>query len=101
MRLFAPAADRNKAPISETLKKLQPFNKPADVLEIGAGTGQHAAYLSTELSVNSWQPTEYDQGDGLLKTEQSIASYCEDIDMVKPCLPLDASAEKHSAEIEG
>ena len=58
--MVAPAADRNKAPISETLKKLKPFDKPADVLEIGAGTGQHAAFLSTELSVNSWQPTEYD-----------------------------------------
>ncbi|MCA9523640.1 MAG: DUF938 domain-containing protein, partial [Myxococcales bacterium] len=38
------AALRNRGPILERLREL--LETPADVLELGAGTGQHAAYFT-------------------------------------------------------
>lgn len=53
---FSPAAERNREPILAVLKRHVP--EEARVLEIGAGTGQHAVYFSERLTVSSWLPTE-------------------------------------------
>ena len=54
---FSAAADRNKEPILEVLKKVL---RPEDqhLLEVGAGTGQHAVYLAPFFPKMEWQPTE-------------------------------------------
>ncbi len=53
---FAPAAERNRGPILEALTpRLSPA---ASVLEIGAGTGQHAVAFSRALPGLRWQPTD-------------------------------------------
>jgi len=52
----SPAAERNRGPILNCLK-LQ-LDKARSVLEIGAGTGQHAVYFSSQLPGLVWQPTE-------------------------------------------
>jgi hypothetical protein len=39
---FSPSCERNRAPILEVLR--QHFADRRRVLEIGSGTGQHAAY---------------------------------------------------------
>src|SRR5688500_8680278 len=57
-RRFAPATQRNREPILEVLRQ---FVKPCDhVLEIAAGSGEHAVFLAPRLDVGTWQPTDPD-----------------------------------------
>lgn len=54
---FSAAADRNKEPILKVLKEVvRPHHKR--LLEIGAGTGQHAIYLAPFFPHLDWTPTE-------------------------------------------
>jgi len=54
----SPAAARNRGPILEVLREWLPEN--ARVLEVGCGTGQHAAFFARELPGVDWQPTDRD-----------------------------------------
>ena len=60
MKRFAEACDRNQAPILEVLKTILPDT--GKVLEIGSGTGQHAAYFSRYLPNLTWQPSDLAEG---------------------------------------
>ena len=51
----SPAAERNKAPILAALQGLLPAR--GRLLEIAAGTGQHAAHCAAALPGWQWQPT--------------------------------------------
>lgn len=62
---FSQAADSNREPILEQLRML--FADVESVLEIGAGTGQHAEYFATALSQLSWQPSEHPDALGHLR----------------------------------
>ncbi len=53
---FSEACERNKEPILEVLRRA--FADRSMVLEIGSGTGQHAAYFAANLKNLVWQPTE-------------------------------------------
>ena len=55
-RPFCLAADRNKIPILKVLERI--FTEPGCILEIGSGTGQHAAYFAAHLPHVIWQATE-------------------------------------------
>ncbi len=56
----SPAAERNKGPILAALQQLLP---PAGrLLEIAAGTGQHAAHCAAGLTGWQWQPTDPSAG---------------------------------------
>ncbi|MBM4362086.1 MAG: DUF938 domain-containing protein [Deltaproteobacteria bacterium] len=55
-RLHIAPAERNRAPILEALRELLPA--APRVLEIGSGTGQHAAYFTAEWPALTWQPTD-------------------------------------------
>lgn len=52
----APAAERNFRPILGVL--MREFRDATRVLEIGAGTGQHAAGFAREMPWLSWQATD-------------------------------------------
>jgi len=52
----SPAAERNKAPILAALQGLLPAQ--GRLLEIAAGTGQHAAHCAAALPGWQWQPTD-------------------------------------------
>lgn len=49
---FSEACEINKEPILQVLK--QYFEKPGQVLEIGAGTGQHAIHFAANLAHLNW-----------------------------------------------
>jgi cyclopropane fatty-acyl-phospholipid synthase-like methyltransferase len=53
---FSDACERNKAPILEVLREV--FADRAHVIEIGAGTGQHAVHFARHLPRLTWQPTD-------------------------------------------
>src|SRR3984957_20712627 len=54
----APAAGRNREPILRVLRDCLP--RPALVLEIASGTGEHAVWFSSALPELTWQPTDHD-----------------------------------------
>ncbi len=53
---FSEASDRNKQPILEILRGVLAGYR--HVVEIGAGTGQHAVHFASELPHLEWQPTD-------------------------------------------
>jgi hypothetical protein len=53
---FSDACERNRGPILEVLRRV--FAGSRRVLEIGSGTGQHAAYFSAELAHLEWQASD-------------------------------------------
>jgi SAM-dependent methyltransferase len=84
----APAAARNREPILRVLRDCLP--RPARVLEIASGTGEHAAWFSSALPELTWQPTDRDP-EALL----SIAAWRDSAGLpnLLPPLPLDAAAD--------
>lgn len=54
---FSPAADRNKEPILKVLQEIITPNY-LHVLEIGAGTGQHAEFFASHFPELNWTATE-------------------------------------------
>ena len=56
MKEFSRACDINKDPILRVLKEILPPS--GVVLEIGSGTGQHAAHFAAHLPQHIWQPTD-------------------------------------------
>jgi len=53
---FSPAADRNKQPILEQLRRWLPPRGRA--LEIASGTGQHVVWFAAALPQWDWQPSD-------------------------------------------
>lgn len=56
MKPFSEASERNREPILAVLKRV--FASSRKVLEIGSGTGQHAAYFSAALPHLRWQASD-------------------------------------------
>jgi SAM-dependent methyltransferase len=67
MKHHAPAAERNREPILSTIAPI--LGSLARVLEIGSGTGQHAAYFTEKMPGWVWQPTET-KPEALLSIEE-------------------------------
>jgi SAM-dependent methyltransferase len=53
---FSEACERNKGPILAVLREV--FAERSHVIEIGAGTGQHAVHFARHLPHLTWQPTD-------------------------------------------
>lgn len=56
MKQSSSSCERNKEPILAVLQEVLP--RSGLVLEIGSGTGQHAAYFAAYLPQLIWQPTD-------------------------------------------
>ncbi len=67
---FSAACERNKDPILVVLREA--FVRVHSVLEIGAGTGQHAVHFTRHLPQLRWRPT--DRADALAGLRARIAA---------------------------
>jgi SAM-dependent methyltransferase len=67
MKHHAPAAERNREPILSTIAPI--LGSEARVLEIGSGSGQHAAHFTERMPHWVWQPTDT-KPDALLSIEE-------------------------------
>jgi SAM-dependent methyltransferase len=85
-RLDAPAFHRNHAAIWAVLSR---FLRTGDVLEIGSGTGQHAAEFARQAPATVWWPTDH-----LESHVRSIAAWRAHAKLANLRVPtqLDASA---------
>jgi SAM-dependent methyltransferase len=83
----SPAAERNRAPILEVLKRVLPPR--GLVLEVASGTGQHVAWFARHLPALEWQPSDGDPG-----MLPSIAAWIAEAGLgnVRAPIVLDASA---------
>ena len=57
---FSQAAENNKVPILQVLQ--EHFSRPASILEIGSGTGQHAQFFAQAMPHLQWLPSEVPAG---------------------------------------
>lgn len=84
-RRHSPAAERNRGPILAELLRVLP---PSGVmLEIAAGTGQHAAHFAAALPGWQWLPS-----DGDAASLASISAWCASTPNVLPPIALDVAA---------
>ncbi|MBV9835719.1 MAG: DUF938 domain-containing protein [Alphaproteobacteria bacterium] len=60
-RRHAPATLRNREPILTVLRRILP--SAGVVLEIGSGSGEHAAYFAAALAPLRWQPSDARDAD--------------------------------------
>jgi len=81
-RIHSPAAARNRDPILAVLKQVLPSE--GIVLEIGAGTGEHAVHFAAAFPRVSWQPTDPDA-----PSRESIASWIAASGLTNVRAPLD------------
>lgn len=68
LRLSAPAAERNRGPILDVLRRVLPAR--GDVLEIASGTGQHVVHFAAGLPGLHWRPSDPDA-----QARRSIAAW--------------------------
>jgi SAM-dependent methyltransferase len=87
MRPFSEACERNRAPILAVLKRV--FADRRRVLEIGSGTGQHAAYFAPELPHLVWLASDVAEN---LPGIRAWGSNPIELDVGKPWPEVDADA---------
>lgn len=74
-RPYAIACDRNRDPILAALRECLPAK--GRVLEIGSGTGQHAAYFSNAFPHLEWLPSDLPQNlEGISLWRQEAGPNC-------------------------
>lgn len=86
---YSPSCERNQQPILSCLQQLlSSKDKALDILEVGSGTGQHAAYFCEHQKNWRWQPSEK---QGYL---DSISAWQQDsgLDNFLPPIVLDVSS---------
>ena len=80
-RLFSEACERNREPIAGVLARF--VRRGSLIVEIGSGSGQHAAHLSQSVPDVVWQPTERGAD------HESIRAWTSELSNVCPPLSFD------------
>lgn len=84
MKAFSQACENNKGPILAVLRPL--LSDRESVLEIGSGTGQHAAYFAAQMPQLIWQASDVPQNHA------SIEAWIDGIDNARAPLALDVDS---------
>jgi SAM-dependent methyltransferase len=84
LRRHAPATLRNREFILTVLRRVLPPR--GVVLEIGSGSGQHAAFFAAALPELTWQPSDADPD-----ARASTTAWCRDLPNVREPLAIDTS----------
>jgi SAM-dependent methyltransferase len=79
---FAPAAERNRQPILDVLRRVLPPR--GLVLEVASGTGQHAVFFSERLPTLRWQPSDVSP-----VALQSIGAWVAEVDRSNLLAPIE------------
>jgi hypothetical protein len=96
-RQHAPATLRNREPILAVLQSLLPAR--GLVLQIGSGSGEHAAFLSRHFPSLTWQPSDPDPACRASIEACRLAENCAN---VRPPLDIDVrEADWPVAELDG
>ncbi|EAQ97637.1 DUF938 domain-containing protein [Congregibacter litoralis] len=82
---FSQAAENNCAPILRELQSLLAGSR--SVLEVGAGTGQHATAFAAAMPQLRWQATEHPRSMAMLRPRCELAK----LDNLLPPIALDVS----------
>jgi len=82
---YAPATERNRAPILAVLKENLPDH--GTILEIASGCGQHALYFIENMPNHYWQPSDPDE-----ESRNSISAWWWDTQLnnILPPMNIDA-----------
>ena len=98
MKPFSEASERNRAPILAILKRA--FKDRKRVLEIGSGTGQHAAYFAQELRHLVWQASDVAEHlPGIREWVSDPAPIELDVDKEWPAVEADAVFSANTCHI--
>lgn len=98
MKPFSESSERNRGPILEVLKRV--FSDTRVVLEIGSGTGQHAAYFAQELAHLVWQASDVaDNLPGIREWVSAPPPIELDVDKGWPNLNVDAVFSANTCHI--
>ena len=92
MKRFSDACERNREPILQVLRRV--FADRKSVLEIGSGTGQHAAYFAPALPHLAWQPS--DVGENL----PSIRLWREEAQTPRLAEPIELDVDQPFPELD-
>jgi SAM-dependent methyltransferase len=92
-RMSSPSAARNGEPILAVLTKILP--QGAKVLEIGSGTGEHAANFAKARPDLDWRTSELDPG-----SRASIAAWIDHEQLANVAAPLAIDARDASWGVE-
>lgn len=88
MKKHAPATERNREAILAVLREELPPS--GTVLEIAAGSGEHAVFFAQALLDNDWLPTDPSQ-----EALASIAAYAGEAQLPNLQAPLELDAASH------
>jgi hypothetical protein len=95
---FSEASERNRGPILAILKRI--FKNRRRVLEIGSGTGQHAAYFAPELPHLVWQASDVAEHlPGIREWVSDPAPIELDVDGAWPRIEADAVFSANTCHI--
>ena len=92
----APAAQRNREPIRAVLAGL--LADGAAVLEIGAGTGEHAVAFAASFPSVAWQPSDAEPECLSSITAWAAEANCPNL---RPAMALDVTKRPWPAELVG
>jgi len=98
MKPFSEASERNRGPILAVLKRV--LKDSRRVLEIGSGTGQHAAYFAAALPHLVWQASDVAQNlPGIRQWVADPAPIELDVDREWPAVEADAVFSANTCHI--